>query len=108
TASTRPGRRGGRASPVAGSATVLSPTPNSLCHFSGGHTVGPAGPPPSGDCKTTVTCAVPLRPPAFAVMVYGPPARLGAGYRPLLLRVPRPVSDQVKTGCVLSAAPNWS
>src|SRR5438309_1587030 len=55
---------------------------------------------------TTVTFAVPLTPPALAVMVYGPPAFPSAVYRPPLLRLPRPASDQVKTGCTLSAAAN--
>src|SRR5262245_3399696 len=47
-------------------------------------------------------------PPALALTVNGPPARFGAVYSPLLFRVPRPVSVQVKTGCVFNAAANWS
>src|SRR5262249_16859442 len=57
----------------------------------------------------TITDAPPLTPPVLAAMKPLPPLlSLGAVYKPVLLRLPIPVSDQVKDGCVLRGFLNWS
>ena len=56
----------------------------------------------------TVTAAVPLTLPLFALTVAEPAPEEGALYRPLLLTEPRPVEVQVKVGWVAIGLPNWS
>src|SRR5512143_674528 len=56
----------------------------------------------------TVTLAVPLRLPLWAVTVYGPPKAVPAVNRPPLLMVPPPFTLQTKGGWVDMLAANWS
>src|SRR5262249_8026385 len=84
-------------------------TPPADDHASGANPISgslAAFPVTTAPVPVTVTVAVPFTPRALAVMVYGPPVRRPAVYSPVLLRVPWPVSVQVKVGCVCNAAPN--
>src|SRR5271166_7087668 len=61
------------------------------------------------DAETiTVMPEEPLTVPLATVTVAEPVPEAGVVYRPLLLIEPRPLTDQVTLGCVLSAVPNWS
>ena len=58
--------------------------------------------------EVTVTVAVPLTLPLFALTVAEPVPEAEALYRPLLLTEPGPVDVQVKVGWVAIGLPNWS
>ena len=61
-----------------------------------------------GWTAVTVTAAVPLTLPLFALTIAEPVPEEGALYRPLLLTEPGPVDAQVKVDWVAIVLPNWS
>ena len=60
-----------------------------------------------GGAVVTVTAEVPFILPDVAFMV-AVPVVAPAVNRPAVLTVPSPVTDQVKVGCEVMAAPFWS
>src|SRR5687767_6165167 len=59
-----------------------------------------------GATEAMVTCAMPVAPFAEATTLCGPPASVGAVYRPLGLIAPSPTTCQLMEGCGTIGRPN--